>query len=233
MNWQNVRKYAFEFFSIFVAVIAAFALNNWNDNRRDRIVEYNILKEINNGLQKDLEDIQINQMGHDQGLTACNFWRRVLKNDSFSKDSLLQNYFNLTRDFIMIQNNSGYETLKSKGLEIIQDDSLRYAIISLYEYDYIALKKFEEEYTEMQFHQSFFHEFNNLLSPYFIFDEEGILYDIELPLNLSKEQENALLTYIWKIYINRSFIKDYYYKIEENLKQLRHQIGEKIEVNAT
>ena len=228
MNWQNFRKYAFEFFSIFVAVIAAFALNNWNDNRRDRIAEYNILKEINNGLQKDLEDIRLNRLGHDQGLTACDYWQRVLKNEPFSKDSLLLNHFNLTRDFIMIQNNSGYETLKSKGLEIIEDDSLRYAIISLYEYDYITLKKFEEEYQEMQFHQSFFHQFNTLLSPYFIFDQKGILVDIEMPLNLSKEQKNLLLTYLWKIYKNRSFIKDYYFKIEENLKQLRSQIQTKI-----
>ena len=49
-------------------------------------------------------------------------------------------------DYISIQNISGYETLKSNGLELIRDDSLRFEIITLYEYDYSILKKFEEEY---------------------------------------------------------------------------------------
>ena len=42
-------KYTFEFLSIFIAVISAFALNNWNDNRRDRLAENKILTEIYNG----------------------------------------------------------------------------------------------------------------------------------------------------------------------------------------
>jgi heme O synthase-like polyprenyltransferase len=50
---RNLRKYAFEFLSIFIAVIAAFALNNWNDNRKDRIAESKILTEISNGLELD------------------------------------------------------------------------------------------------------------------------------------------------------------------------------------
>lgn len=37
MKKGNWKKYGIEFLSIFIAVIAAFALNNWNDNRRDRI----------------------------------------------------------------------------------------------------------------------------------------------------------------------------------------------------
>ena len=57
MNW---KKRGGEFLSIFVAVISAFALNNWNDNRRDANSENKILVEISNGLEKDLVDIQLN-----------------------------------------------------------------------------------------------------------------------------------------------------------------------------
>ena len=31
---KNWGKYTIEFFSIFIAVVTAFALNNWNDNRK-------------------------------------------------------------------------------------------------------------------------------------------------------------------------------------------------------
>ncbi len=32
---SNSTKFLLEFISVFIAVIFAFALNNWNDNRRD------------------------------------------------------------------------------------------------------------------------------------------------------------------------------------------------------
>jgi len=35
MEKTNWRKLSFDFLSMFIAVIAAFALNNWNENRRD------------------------------------------------------------------------------------------------------------------------------------------------------------------------------------------------------
>ena len=122
MKKRNYQKYAFEFLSIFIAVIAAFALNNWNDNRRDHDAEVKILTEIKNGLQKDIEDVRINIGGHKAGLAACKYFNRLIKNDSISQDSFAQHYFTLTRDFISIQNNSGYESLKSKGLNILKND---------------------------------------------------------------------------------------------------------------
>ena len=133
VNW---RKYTFEFLSIFIAVISAFALENWNENRRDSLAESGILSEILNGLQKDLDDVRDNSYGHKQGIRACAFWRQVLSAESVNMDSVSQYFYILTRDFISIQNTSGYETLKSKGLELIKNDTLRTEINSLYEYDY-------------------------------------------------------------------------------------------------
>jgi hypothetical protein len=79
-----------------------------------------------------------------------NFWRKVFTNEATNLDSVRQYYFLLTRDFVSIQSTSGYETLKSKGLELIKNDSLRTKIISLYEYDYKTLTQVEEEYNELQ-----------------------------------------------------------------------------------
>ena len=151
MKKKKWKKYTFEFLSIFVALISAFALSNWNDNRKDSLSENKILTEISNGLEKDLDDIKLNIGGHKTGISACNYFRDVFAGKNIEADSLMFHYFNLTRDFVSIQNTAGYETLKSKGLELIKNDSLRLKIISLYEYDYNTLRKLEEEYTEMQF----------------------------------------------------------------------------------
>jgi len=223
LNW---RKYAFDFLSIFIAVIAAFALNNWNDNRKDNIAEAKILKEIVNWLNKDIEDIQGNMRGHRTGLKACNFWRALICNPQAKHDSVGQHYFNLTRDFVSIQNNSGYESLKSKGLEIIDDDSLRFEIISLYEYNFHTLKKLEEEYDEMQFNSSHFKELNNIISKNFFFNEDGQIIGIDLPMVLSNEEENKFLSHLWKIQVNRNFILGFYTDIEKRIEKIIVRIKE-------
>jgi len=120
MENRNWKKYAWEFFTIFIAVISAFALNNWNDNRRDANAKEKILIEINNGLAQDLEDIAVNVKGHQDGIRAARFWRAIIRNQPVSQDTVFMKFVELTRDFTSLQNVSAYETLKSKGLEIIE-----------------------------------------------------------------------------------------------------------------
>ena len=228
MKKRNWKKYAFEFLSIFIAVISAFALDSWNDNRRDNQTSYKILTEISNGLKKDIQDINLNVRGHKEGIQACKFWRKLIQNKEVKLDSINQHYINLTRDFISAQNVSGYETLKSKGLELIRNDSLRFDIISLYEYNYGALKTFEENYYEMQFQQNYYKEINSYISPYFEFDAKGNIATINTPLKLSHREKNTFLTYLWKIQANRSFILRYYAEMKGKITTLDQQIEEEL-----
>ena len=199
------KKYSFEFLSIFIAVISAFALNNWNDNRKDNLAEEKILIEIKNGLKKDLKDIQVNTQGHKRGIKACQFWRKIILNKSVTIDSLQLRYVELTRDFTSLQNNSGYETLKAKGLELMANDSLRANLISLYEYDYDTLRKLEEEYEEMQYQKNYFNNINNLIAPNLIFDDKGNIVSINTPINLEEGQQKILLSYLMKIDIKQNY----------------------------
>lgn len=220
-SWKN---YGFEFLSIFIAVVSAFALTNWQENRRERKAEDKILIEIQHGLQKDIEDVLLNIRGHESGIRACAYWVRIANGQETSTDTLREYYLDLTRDFISIQNVSGYETLKSRGLELIEDDSLRSEIISLYEYDYEILLKFEEEYQEMQFQRSFYHGLNDVIAPNLEFDEKGDIANINLPLKISSEKKKLFLSYLWKINVNRNFILRYYKSLKEKLEHLQIKI---------
>ena len=228
MKKKKWKKYAFEFLSIFVALISAFALSNWNDNRKDSLSENKILTEISNGLEKDLDDIKLNIGGHKTGISACNYFRDVFAGKNIEADSLMFHYFNLTRDFVSIQNTAGYETLKSKGLELIKNDSLRLKIISLYEYDYNTLRKLEEEYTEMQFQENYFKEINHSLAPNFIFNDENLIMGIELPLKISNGEKKVFLLYLMKIQGNRNYIMNFYNQIEEKVIEVRKDIEKEI-----
>ena len=57
------RKYLLELLSVFIGVSLAFALNKWNEDRRDKKTETKILIEIRNGLHLDLEDIKRKDFG--------------------------------------------------------------------------------------------------------------------------------------------------------------------------
>jgi hypothetical protein len=224
MKIKNGGKYAFEFLSIFIAVISAFALNNWNDNRKNNQAESKILDEISSGLEKDVEDVELNVLGHEFGLRSIKYWRKVITDEVVNFDSIHFYYFNFLRDFISIQNTSGYENLKSRGLELVKNDSLRTAIISLYEYDYKTLKTLEEEYFEMQFHHNYYKEINDFIAPNFQYDEKGNITGIKQPINLSEGDRNKLLSYLWKIDANRKFALSYYKVVKANIEALKNQL---------
>ncbi len=226
MGW---RKYAFEFVSIFVAVVAAFALDKWNSDRKDGLAEEKILVEISHGLQKDLEDIRLNIAGHRDGVNACAFWRRVVTGAPAAMDSLTQYTFSLTRDFISIQNSSGYESLRSRGLELVQDDSLRTDLIALYEYDLKILAKLEEEYSEMRLHESYYARFNALVAPHLGFNERGAPSTLATPLQLEPGARDSFLLDLWKIQMNRTFVLSYYHVLEQRIQAVDAHIHRVLE----
>lgn len=180
-------RYFFEFLSIFIGVSLAFAMTKCNEDRRDNQSASKILIEIQNGLKQDIDDINLNVNGHKQGIKAIQYLRRMIINQESTSDSFAFYYKRLLfRDFISIQNKSGYESLKSKGLELVHDDSLRTKIITVYDFAYEMLEKIEEEYHENQFHKSYFHITNEILAPYLVFDTLGTLSSIKPLTSLSK-----------------------------------------------
>lgn len=219
-----MEKYLYEFLTVFFGVIAAFGLNNWNDRRKRKKSEVNILKEIINGLNKDLEDININLKGHQTGLNAAEYFLHLINGHPVETHKIDKNYIALLRDFISIFNDSAYTSLKSKGLETIEDDRLREKIISLYEYNYSCLKKLEEEYEAMQFHKRYFKQFCDILIPYFVYDDDGNLSNLNLPLSLSSTDKNLLYTLLSQIKYNRNYIISDYREVRKKIKSLKTAI---------
>lgn len=197
------KKYFFEFVSIFFAVTSAFLLNKWNENRKDAISENKILTEIYNGLKRDSIDLAYDETTKVIHMRSINFFRKLVDNSIVDNDSLSLYYFYLTRDVITVQNTSGYETLKSKGLEIIKNDSLRKSIIQLYEVTYNLHRKFSEEYDENKYMKNYFEKINTVLAPHFIYDSIGNITGIRQPLNLKNEEKNIVKSYLWKLQVNR------------------------------
>lgn len=224
LNW---KKYALEFLSIFIAVISAFALNNWNDNRQSRISEEKILREIKNGLEHDLKDFAGNQHGHRVSLGAINLFRDIINQKEIgelTKDSLQRAYITLFRDYTPIVNLSGYESLKASGLKTVKDDDLRFEIITLYDFYIEIIIKLEDEVEEFKTFPNYFHPINSTLDRFMIFDQDGQLVGIESNVEISAEEKKELLSYFWRLEVNRKYKLGRYQMICTKIQDLKERI---------
>ena len=217
--------YIIEFLSVFLAVILAFLLNSWRSDQKDEVTRDKILLEISQGLEKDLQDMQENMNAHKEAINSCSFWRDVIFDRPYQQDKVQMHMRNIFSDYFVLENKSGYETLKSKGLQVIDDDELRNSIINVYEYDFVSLKVLEEEYKENQYLENYFKPFLDIMAPFLQYSEEdGSLERIKATLNLSDEEKNKLLTYIFKIESNRKFSLSIYRSKIKNIRSLNKEI---------
>lgn len=215
-NW---RKYLFETLSMFIAVVAAFALNNWNQHRRDYNAEKEIVRAVKLAVKNDLETIESNKSGYILSKKSCSYLRDLIDNKSVNQDSIKEYYTYVFESFIFLPNKTGYEGLASKGLDIIKDDSFRVRITYYYNYYFDLLSKYEDK-TEIK---EIYYDINSILSKYMEFNEKGELIEIKQPINITKEERKKIYSYLWQIEANRDYKIIIYEHLEEQINNLKEQ----------
>jgi hypothetical protein len=126
---NKVSKYLLyaigEIILVVIGILIALQVNNWNETRQSRSEETKLLKEMKAALASDLEDILANIDEHESALKSCEVISAALTEGLPYHDSL-DFYFgdalNTTR---FGHTSSPYETLKAKGPDLIENDSLR------------------------------------------------------------------------------------------------------------
>lgn len=222
------RKFGLEFLSIFIAVISAFALNNWNENRISNHSEQKILSEIKNSLKIDAHDFNNNIYGNKLSLKADSIFRNLLSGNKINQDSIALYYTILFRDYIPIVNKSAYESLKANNLKTVQNDSLRIQIISLYDYYYTIIEKLEYEVPEMKSYKNYFSRIDGLIHPFMEFDSNGDLKKIVGINKLDSTEKQEILSYLWRIRNNRKLKLGRYDLILNEMEKLEQNIEKEL-----
>ncbi|AXG69014.1 hypothetical protein KORDIASMS9_01233 [Kordia sp. SMS9] len=215
-NW---RKYFFETLSMFIAVISAFALNNWNQERRDYKAEKEIIKAVKLAVKNDLQTIKTNKAGYKLSKKSCAHLRDLIDNKPINQDSIHEYYTHVFANFIFLPNKTGYEGLASKGLDIIKDDLLRARITYYYNYYFDLLVKFEEQSDP----EAIYLEINTILAKYMEFDEAGKLSGVTQPIDITEAQRKKIYSYLWQIEANRDQKILVYQYLEEQITTLQSQ----------
>lgn len=128
-----------EILLVVIGILIAFQVDTWNEHRKDRIAEQKML----HALLEDLE-ININHLNNDISLEQRTIRQatRIIQHLDNRKP------YNPSLDVVfsealyspdIIISSSGYESLKTKGIDIIQNELLQKKIVNLFDVIYVHL----------------------------------------------------------------------------------------------
>lgn len=197
---ENWFRYGFETIVVTVGILGAFTLESWYDNRSMKEVEHKLLNEMVTGLNNDIVIINSNIAFHESGARACQIILESFTQDHPYNDSL-SHYFAMIHNYSVFAPNKGaYESIKSLGIEIIQNDKIRLESIKLYEQEYVTIQENIRNFTEqvldlkMNVNPALFEEFN-----LFDFDNvnliRGIYGGYMVPINFEDLKTNQVYQY--------------------------------------
>ncbi len=138
-------KYAIgEILLVVIGILIALQINNWNEARKTRIVEIELLKTIKTDLDRTLVDLQDDYDNHLSSQKSGNKFKRFLLGENLPEDSIIIHFSNLSQDRHFFPNSSGYESLKSSDMNLVSNNSLRLMITQLYELNFPRIKEWDE-----------------------------------------------------------------------------------------
>lgn len=122
-----------EILLVVIGIMIAVSLNNWNDDRKAILQEQKSLAELQSALRADLVDIQFNISWHESAKNACEILLKVYEEKTPYHDSLGNHFGSMGRFSQFLPELGTYESIKSNGIGLISDDSLRIKIAHYYE----------------------------------------------------------------------------------------------------
>ena len=136
--------YAFgEIILVVIGILIALQINNWNQNRIRSIDELSTLKALKTGLEKDQSDLIFNTKRIKLSIHAADQVINTLENDLGNQDSVAHYMGDFMFPVMFRNSTSAFETLKSKGIGLINNSDLRDKIIDVYDSSYNFFKVYE------------------------------------------------------------------------------------------
>ncbi|MDO8966587.1 DUF6090 family protein [Algoriphagus sp.] len=133
-----------EIFLVVIGILIALQINNANESNKLRKKEVILLSEMKNNLQSDLLDLEFNIDGNKDRLTSNRIILTALQDKGPFHDSLKPHFGKIFGNYQLSENTASWENLKSVGLDLVSNDSLRNRISNLYSTRYPYLENVEK-----------------------------------------------------------------------------------------
>ena len=132
-NMNQYFKYAFgELLLVILGILIALQINNWNEDRKEKIFERKMLNELLISLEADIKTLSSVYDIVDE----CNNSNQILIKASRSRtplnDTMLVHFNNASCEYFFIYNKGPFEAIQSSGIDRISSDSIRNSIVEVY-----------------------------------------------------------------------------------------------------
>ena len=214
-------KYAIgEIVLVVIGILIALQINNWNEKRKIKHKETVILKELLTSINSDLKayesfsDLRLERKKRGlDSLFVYVFEKKEIKGSLF-----IDFYTNMNQDIFVRFDNGPFEDLKSSGLDIISNDSLRTSINNAYTvklplYTNLSNILYDESKPEIS---KLEHKFLNLIP---IIHKDGRKH---LNLNLKEIDILNNQDFLWILHIEQKKYREY----TSQVNQIRTTLSE-------
>jgi len=122
-----------EILILIFGILIALQVNNWNEERKRGDLEIVLLRAIKSDLEKDLLTCRGDIVIHQMQVTSSNIILDYLSSDLNFHDSLNYHFLATCNYTLTDYNSASYETLKSLGVGLVSNDTLRNDLIYMYD----------------------------------------------------------------------------------------------------
>jgi hypothetical protein len=171
-----------EFILVFLGILIALQVDNWNQDRKEQKLERVLLSEMRSNLKGDLEDLEFNINYQKERLYSNQVVLDFLNSELPWHDSLGIHFARLIGAGLFDSNPSAYESLKTIGIDLIRNDSLRQNITGVYTVVYHHVKANEKMLFDLIFDKLYTALNENLRTV--------SLREIAVPVNLDELKQN-------------------------------------------
>ena len=206
---------------VVIGILIALSINNSNEDRKLKTVEINILKGIKQNILMDTIDLNHNTRRHkemnqrDSILLLHIYDKKPL--DSLIEEKLMDlKYSNIS----LMLHSSYFNEVKSKGLSIISNKTLRDSIARLYEFKYAYLTLIENESKQYDYLSLY----EDLIVDYIYLDRELGSFKIGEKHFQSILNDELFLTKLINAYEKRGFLDELYKTTNRSILNILDQI---------
>jgi uncharacterized protein Yka (UPF0111/DUF47 family) len=202
---------------VVIGILIALSINNWNEGRKTNIVEINLLNEVRQNLhesQKNIVSINNHNKRRVEGLyKLINYVELDLPYNS-ELDTIFGALPTWSSPYLIA---STYETLKTKGVDIIQNDSLRKEIIKMYESKFTKLNE-DWDLWEWNINQ-------DIVMPFFADYVKALTRPINIEILYENfEFQNILLEHNTYLKIRNRWLKNTLKELDKLLEDIQNEI---------
>ena len=119
---------------VVIGILIALSINNWNEGRKSRHLEYVTLSELKKNIEADLMELSNVSELLNKRLASIKIILLSISNNNLYHDSLNSHFGHAIIYDKMAFHTGAYESLKSSGIQLINDEVLRFEISNYYDF---------------------------------------------------------------------------------------------------